>query len=448
MNRHQSRPVYGTRIAAAGILTFLALPGCGGGSSPAQPTTTLSAADFNGPAQTPAGENAPGSTQGPTATDRIAERQAQGYAVTVTGPVAARTGVFDVVATTGEPVPVQDAAAVEKPVLIDAKVGDINGRPVFISDFFQSMDARLRTEARKAKTLNDFGDIASEEIRVKLRSIIYDELLQAEARASLTPDERRGFLYWIQSLQSDYVSQHYHSQSLAEQTLAEGQGGSLEKWTKDREQRELVLYQVRQQIVKNVYVPFREVEQYYDRKYEEFNPPPKRQFRVITIDKESKADIEGIKKELDGGAAFAEIATRPINLFRAKDGGLFIPEPPAPSKPGDKSPPKEQAYFANPALNSAAKALKPGTWAGPIETGSTVAFVAYEELSQPSTSLYDAQVAIEMKLRSVKIDERMNKYIGDLLKRASVDDIDKMRLMLLATAFERYWAPLHPAEGG
>lgn len=440
-------------LAALGVLGVLAggalLAGCGGGSSSRDPGTALTSEDFSEPgsahatanvAEIPAAAPVPG-----------AGSSGRSYPVERTGPIAERGGPFDVVASAGEPIPASDARQIEKPVLVDAKVGDINGRPVFISDFFASMDARLRTEARTAPSLEAFGTKAVEQITRKMRDIINDELLQAEARASLTPEEKQGFRYWIQTLQDDFLSRNYRSQALAEQKLADaGEDGSLEKWRRDREERELVLYQVRQQIIRNIHVPFIEVENYYNRRYDEFNPPPLRQFRMISIDAKDTAGIEGIKTELASGVSFEEIAKRPNNLFRAKEGGLYIPEAfkpkegdqPGGVKPEDPEKPAAAArpvYFNVPALNEAAISLAAGAWTGPIENGSTMAFLRFEEISLPRTSLYEAQAAIEQRLRSQKIEQRMNKYIMDLLKRASVDDIDQMVQRLVDAALERYW---------
>lgn len=430
---------FGIRGVLASMTAGTVLCGCGGGGEKdSQPRTALSAKDF-------ASENGGANAEAPPSSGPVAG-SGPGYTVTRTGPFSAREGVFDVVSAPGQPVLATSASPSEEPVLIDAKVGDINGRPVFITDFFQSMDARLKTEAKNATDADAFLKVARVEIFRKLDDIINDELLQAEARASLTPEEKQGFRYWVQSLQSDYLSRNYSSRTMAEQRLAEGQeASSLEQWTRKREERELILLQLRSQVLKNVHVPFREVEQYYDRKYDEFNPPPTHNFRVISVSKREQETIDSIKKDLEGGADFAEVAGRPSNLFRAKEGGMYVP-PPAP-KPDPKaaagSPAPEPKYFEVPSLNDAAKGLTAGEWTGPIDTGSTVAFLKHEETQKPSTSLYDAQASIEQTLRNEKAKEMMDKYIGDLMKRASVDDVINMRLRLLKAALERYWAPLH-----
>ncbi len=412
-----------------------ALPGCGGGSEKSTPRTSLSASDFassDGAVVEPPGVIAPGQTPASTSP----------YTMTRSGPIAERGGVFDVVSSPGEPVMAASATQTERPVLIDAKVGDVNGRPVFITDFFQSMDARLRATAKTAPTDEVFARTAWEDIQRKLNDIVNDELLQAEARANLTPEEKQGFRSWVQSLQSDFLSRNYRSRTIAEQRLSEAQeAASLEDWTKKREQRELILYQLRSQVLKNVHVPFREIELYYDRKYNDFNPTAKRTFRVISIDKKDPQTAEGIRKELEAGGNFEEIAGRPVNMFRAKDHGLYVPPPPPEPKAGSTEPPPPVKYFEIPALNEAALALTPDAWAGPIETGSTLAFLKLEETKKASTSLYDAQSSIEQTLRSSKSETLMKKYIGDLMKRASVDDLDKMARRLLDAAMERYWLP-------
>lgn len=423
-------------VAACGVL--VSVSGCGSGDG-RQARTSVSAADFA--VDDPSPGEPPAAARAAEVSATRSVRGADGrMGVTRTGPFAAREGVMDVVASPGEPTAVATATAAQAPVLIDAKVGDINGRAVFVSDFFSSMDARLRAEARTAKTRMDFAKVASREIARKLREIINDELLQAEARSSLTPEQRQGFRYWVQSLQADYVSRNYRSRTMAEQRLAEAQeASSLEEWTRKREERELIMLQLREQVLKNVHVPFREVEMNYNRRYEEFNPPERMQFRVISIPRGDTASIESARTDLESGTDFAEVASRPFNLFRSSEGGLYIPPPAPAAGAGPDGVTAERKYFEIPALNEAAHRMTSGSWSGPIETGSTVSFLRLDVIREPSTSLYEAQVSIEQSLRSAKTEQLMVKYIDQLVKRASVDDIEEMGQRLLDASMERYW---------
>ncbi|HRJ49677.1 MAG TPA: peptidylprolyl isomerase, partial [Phycisphaerales bacterium] len=286
----------------------------------------------------------------------------------------------------------------------------------------------------------DFAKVASREIARKLREIINDELLQAEARSSLSPEQRQGFRYWVQSLQADYVSRNYRSRTMAEQRLAEAQEAtSLEEWTRKREERELIMLQLREQVLKNVHVPFREVEMNYNRRYEEFNPPERMQFRVISIPRGDTASIESARTDLDAGTDFAEVASRPFNLFRPSEGGLYTPPPVPAAGAGPDGVTAQRKYFEIPSLNEAAHRLTSGSWSGPIETGSTMSFLRLDVIREPSTSLYEAQVSIEQSLRSAKTEQLMVKYIDQLVKRASVDDIEEMGQRLLDASMERYW---------
>ena len=69
--------------------------------------------------------------------------------VNITGPVAVSEGVVDVVASAGapelpkgpRPEPVGGA------ILIDAKIGDVNGRPIYASKFLEPMADHLRAKA-------------------------------------------------------------------------------------------------------------------------------------------------------------------------------------------------------------------------------------------------------------------------------------------------------------
>ncbi|HLO41162.1 MAG TPA: peptidyl-prolyl cis-trans isomerase [Phycisphaerales bacterium] len=471
----KSLPARNAKVAVGSAAMILAsavvtsLPGCGGGSRSDAPRTNLAATDFTqtpeqNPEQTPAqtaeqaaaapqngtggspGDGGPAQASPPSSRRTAAEPVVRPgpYNITRTGPVAAREGI-DVVTTPGVPVVNPAATAVESPVLIDAKVGDVNGRPIFISDFFQTMDARLKSEAKTARTFDDFAKVSSEAIIRKLQEIINDELLQAEARSQLTPEQKQGFRYWIQSLEADFVSRNYRSRTMAEQRLAEAQeAASLEEWKKKREERELVIFQLRSQVFKNVHVPFREIELYYNQRYDEFNPGVERQFRVISLPASTEEDnktIQSVLAELQAGADFTQVASRPINLFRAKEGGLYIPPKQAAPAAKASEPPPPPNYFQIPAINEAALRLKGGEWTGPIPNGTSASFIKLEESQKPATSLYEAQYTIEQTLRSEKASHLTDKYIGDLLKRASVDNRELLAQRLFELSIERYWIP-------
>ncbi|MBL8757994.1 MAG: hypothetical protein JNK35_06150, partial [Phycisphaerae bacterium] len=63
-------------------------------------------------------------------------------------------GVRDVVAIVGEPAsPVNpSASAASQPVVIDAMVGQVNGKPIYASRFLAPLDARLRARRVELRT--------------------------------------------------------------------------------------------------------------------------------------------------------------------------------------------------------------------------------------------------------------------------------------------------------
>ncbi|MBZ0171510.1 MAG: hypothetical protein K8E66_03945, partial [Phycisphaerales bacterium] len=107
----------------------------------------------------------------------------------------------------GAPMSVAEAAApVETPVLLDAKVGDINGRPVFASEFLEPLEGNLRAKALETDR-DQWIRFAAEQIQVQLRSMITDELLRAEALSRLTVEQKAGLRRFLQDVRSRLISQ-------------------------------------------------------------------------------------------------------------------------------------------------------------------------------------------------------------------------------------------------
>ena len=339
--------------------------------------------------------------------------------------------------TAGAPL-LEDARAtpVGEPVFIDAKVGDINGKPIFASTFFdrgtltlEPLGPRLREEARRMKPA-EWREFARKEINRALDSLIEDELLRAEALANLTPEQKQGFFAFLERIQKETVSQSGGSREKANEALMESEGMDLATYMSQRSQAELIRYQLSEKIFQRVQVSRRDIELAYARYNDQFNPPPQYLFRIVAVRGDNPDAVATMQARIDSGESFEEIAKSELNTYKRAEGGLEAREL--------KGELAKVSWFGSAALNDAAKTLTPGTTAGPITFGSGQAWLHLDSIEEKKISLYEAQTVIENGLRNERAEMERRRYIAKLRSRASIGDTEETARRLLEIAESRY----------
>ncbi len=321
------------------------------------------------------------------------------------------------------------AAPVSAPQLVDAKVGDINGRPIYAGEFLRPLEARFLAEVERMPP-RQWMVLVSREIRRALDLMITDELLRAEALADLNPEQRQGLRAFLENVRQDLISENLGSERLAERRLLESEGKTLEERMRDEESLTLVRLNLGKEIARRVHISRRDIEQRYERDYLLYNPPPTAKFRLVRAFADDAESIAAIKRELSSGTAFSEIAESELNSFRREEGGLqeVLIE-------GEFG---ETEFFGAEPLNEAARGMTPGQIAGPIEFGPLVGWLQLESIEQESVPWYDAQLKIEQELTYERRQEELDKYINRLIERARVGNINEIHQRLVEIAVERY----------
>jgi len=321
----------------------------------------------------------------------------------------------------------QTAAGGER-YLVDAKVGDLNGRPIYARAWLEQIGDRLR--ARSAELPRpQWRAFAESEIAERLRSELKDQLLLAEARASLTPQEKQGLRAFLEKFESDVVSGASGSRTLAERQLAEERGITLEEARREREQLVLIQEQFRREIASRVQVPWRDIRLVYERNEGVFNPPPKAVFRQVRVRTADPEAIARVSEALGAGMAFDEVADLEINERRDPVEREFT------------GPFEEESFFGLVALNEAARGLVPGAWAGPVQAGAFTYWVYLKDVRRESTSLYDAQLIIQEELYTRRLREEETKYLFKLIRRSGMDDFSNVVRRLTDVAEVWYYRP-------
>lgn len=427
-DRRQTSPVrlrdrVRTRKAAAlaalgtalGVAAVMLAGGCV--SSKAPKSTALRPTDFVGET---GGQEAATPTPAPA---RAGERT-----ITRTGPIAASESIVDLEARPGEPDLPGSSVPIAEAAFVDAKIGDVNNRPVYVSDFLSPLEERLRTEAGK-RPRAEWITMARKEIRDRLTTFVEDELLRAEALNKLTPDQRSGVLTFMRQLQNQEISKSRGSRVEAEERVREKTGKGMDEFMESEKEKNLIQYELRG-IFRKINVSWHDIELAYEKNYELFNPSPTAFLGIIRVAKDDTADVQLISEALAAGKDFDEAASMEQNRYLPEKAGMNAKEFAGTFETSE--------FFAYEELNDAVRKLSPGATTGPIEAGGSVWWIKLHRVEQKSMGLYDAQLGISEGIMKMRQNEARQKYIRRLQERASVSDMDEMTDALLAVAVERY----------
>lgn len=348
----------------------------------------------------------------------------------------------DIIAVPGAPL-LSPAAAqpVESPVLINAKVGEINGRPVMAAEILDISAPRLRQVALEpGMTRQRWIAEAYRDVRTQLEFLLRDELLHAEALASLKPEQKIGLRYMVQEMTENVRRQSGGSLAAAQRRLQETENQTIQQAQRTRQTRLLIDYQLQEKIRKRVRVSWKDVRLYYERNFEQFNPPAIARIRMIRVPAGDEAAVARVKEELAAGRPFAQVATLPENTFNPERGGLR------------ESPLLIAGSLATAdldlpdALADALRGLTVGTYnVEPVDflgrRGTDKAWVFLESIEQRRRPLSDRDVQREIAehLSRTQLDREVQLHIERLRERASFTDLDEMARRLVEIAIERYW---------
>lgn len=364
-----------------------------------------------------------------------------GQGMTLTTPGAASEGLEKLTATVGAPPLSASPAPIAAPEFLDAKIGDINGKPVFAAAFLDDLAPRLSARARELSSRRNPAEIraawrndAVMAVGEKLEGLLRDELLRAEALASLTPEQKQGLRGFMENLRGDVLSKYRGSRAEANQQLLGAQGLTLDEYLRQQEQTTLIQYQIQNQIRRRVHVSWRDIVQEYDRRPEVFNPAALATFRLIQVGATDERGKAQVSQALAEGRAFGEVARSEANRFKPGEGGLETRPIKGEFAKGE--------YFGQAALNDAARALAPGQTAGPVEAGNVLFWVHLESIETGGVKpLYDMQLGIEDSLKSERTGKRFVGYIDRLRERASFSDFQVMLARLVQIAEARFLDP-------
>jgi len=386
----------------------------------------------------------------------------------------AEQGVKDVSIKTGAPLatpagPYPAVLPSESFSLIDAKIGEINGHPIRIDDMLEpGLGARrLETIAKTRRmSLSDWkairlippsqhvnteGEVdvevqrqhwralAASIFHKRLDTLLQDEVLTAEARAALKPQEQAGLRSYVREAAESRRRATGGSRAELERQLRQ-QNQTQGRFAKDVETNILIQTQIEDKFRSRLKTSWKDVRLYYDRNQALYHPPPQARFRVIQVDAANVEAVTAVREALAAKKPFKEVASLAANEYKPAEGGLF-PDVPF---TGEYS---EGDFFTAPAMNEAARKLMLHTATQEpverVEQGGkkTLTWVWLETIIDNTRPLGDPGVQMEItkKLDDEALNAAVNTYVERLKARASYTDIEIMTNLLVDIASERYW---------
>ena len=349
----------------------------------------------------------------------------------------------------GPPTPDPAATATSASVLVDGKVGDVNGRPVFARTFFrqQQLEGRLRAEARKfgEEDREGFREAAAGIISDAVRDFVENEVIYRERRFSLSEEQTRNLRSALRLLEEQLSGRSRGSRAEAERRLQEEQGLTTDEYIDKVERDELIRDQINEAIAGLDEPSQHEVRTFYLNNRELFHPDPLATVRMIWLSADDEAVIEQVRARLEAGESFEEIAGEGLNRFNRSGSGLLG------DQPIEFAPPLAEATLTEiEPLNAELTSLEPGGWAGPIPFTTSsgterVGFVFLQDVEELSIPFVDAQLRIAFVLKQQKRVLAKNRYLRRVLDGSSYTGIEDMTSRLVRIAEENYIGPVPDA---
>lgn len=326
-------------------------------------------------------------------------------------------------AAPGEP-GVQQASLDDRPsYVLDAMVGQVNGRPIYADTILDPIEPQLQALARQVGP-GEFRQRATQLIEATVRQIVLDALILGEAERDLSDRERAGLQGMVLRHREELLRQYGQgSLSLTEHNLQQATGKSLEQTLEEYRQKVLVSRYLANNLRPKINVTRWDIERYYRDHQDEFNPKASRVLRLIRVQNDEEAQRV---REMLQTRPFEEVALDKINLYKPAQGGLM-----------DAT--QGTAVFDNDAMNQALAELGEGEWAGPFQLSGRPVFVFVEELTEAkSIPLKEAQPIIERRLRENQFRQLTDDYNRRLFEQGSFEPLPQMVDRLVQIALARY----------
>lgn len=321
------------------------------------------------------------------------------------------------------------ATTSDRVLTVDAMVGQINGKPVYASTIFRTIGETSLVNRGKSLPRRQFIGDLQRDINGVIWAQLTNTLVLAEAEAELSPQQQQGLFQVLRKEREKILAEFLGSQARANDALqARGYQG-LDDYIEERRQEMLVQSYLSQKLYPKVYVTRKMVERYYRDNIDQFVKPGKVTLRIILVRSDNLANE--VAGELAAGNRFRDVAEK-YTSYRRSAGGIVEYEA------------RLESFDALPdEIDEAVRSLNEGQATDRIiryTPGGKQFWWVQLERYQPgeATSLTDAYLDIEGRVRGQQFAKLNREYTTDLIRKGNYTSPDAMTRALVEIAVNRY----------
>ncbi|MFI4859496.1 MAG: peptidylprolyl isomerase [Phycisphaerales bacterium JB063] len=313
---------------------------------------------------------------------------------------------------------------------VDAMIGHVNGEAIYAHAILEPIDARLAAFGREYDG-DEFLQRAAAVVAGRLKEVLIDKLILAEAGIGLSERERQGVEGMVQQRREEML-RYYGQGSLtrAKREFLAAEDIEFDEALAQYREEIVVRRYLQQELLPQINVQQRDVERLYTDLCDDGTYDSKDK-RVIRLMMTRDADAaQTIAERLTDGEAFAQVARdNTLNQYSAANGGQF----------NSGAPIEGEQILSDATVNDAILALEAGRFAGPIVSGDRHFFVMVESF-EPGVrvELRDVQAELEQRLRLEQWDALFRGFRQDLWDAGGYTDPLLMTEKLLDIAIARY----------
>ena len=314
---------------------------------------------------------------------------------------------------------------------VDSLVGQVNGKPLYASEFLKTREDRIITIAASPNRVQ-----ARDEV-VRMISDAFDQyvnnlLIISEAEAMIPKEGQEGVLAWLKDLQEKEIANRGGSRADAQRSIEEEfPGTTIEEFMNRQKNQALAGDLLNRRIRPRTIVSWRDVERLYDVNSAAYNPLPTIRIGRIAVLKSNQAQVDQIKASFALGKSFSQVS-KELNL---ENDGLWR-EIKIPQGGIDAIPDIVDE------MKSRIKGLAINKIDGPTETKTQVTWMTLlSEQQVRARSIFDPQLQLQLRrqIEGQRYSIEQQHYFQSLRTRWVASDLESMKARLISITLNRYF---------
>ena len=314
---------------------------------------------------------------------------------------------------------------------VDSLVGQVNGKPLYASEFLKTREDRIITIAAdpdRVKARNQVVQMISEAFDQYVNNL----LIISEAEAMIPKEGQEGVLAWLKDLQEKEIANRGGSRADAQRSIEEEfPGTTIEEFMNRQKNQALAGDLLNRRIRPRTIVSWRDVERLYDVNSATYNPLPTIRIGRIAVMKSDQAQVDKIKAEFAAGKSFSQVAT---DLGIAD--GAFWREIVIPVGGIDAVPDLVDE------VKTRIKGLALNKVDGPTESKTQFIWMTLISSQQePARSIFNTALQLQLRrqIENQRYGIEQQHYFAMLRTRWVASDLESMKLRLLSIVMTRYF---------